>query len=89
MCPECRADGDFASSQRGKVTPSGQLAILPLAISVRAVHRLLEQRHHGAAWPSTEHPITHLASAIIRRINEASGLYQMFSVLADVVLLKE
>ena len=30
-----------------------------------------------------------LASAIIRRINEASGLYQMFSVLADVVLLKE
>ncbi|XDC53874.1 hypothetical protein R6Z07M_005056 [Ovis aries] len=57
--------------------------------TVRAVHRLLEQRHHGAAWPSTEHPITHLASAIIRRINEASGLYQMFSVLADVVLLKE
>ena len=65
------------------------LAILPLAVSVRAVHRLLEQRHHGVAWPSTEHPITHLASAIIRRINEASGLYQMFSVLADVVLLKE
>lgn len=57
--------------------------------TVRAVHRLLEQRHHGVAWPSTEHPITHLASAIIRRINEASGLYQMFSVLADVVLLKE
>lgn len=56
---------------------------------MRAVHRLLEQRHHGVAWPSTEHPITHLASAIIRRINEASGLYQMFSVLADVVLLKE
>ncbi|OWK03990.1 FOXRED2, partial [Cervus elaphus hippelaphus] len=56
---------------------------------VRAVHRLLEQRHHGVAWPSTEHPITHLASAIIRRINEASGLYQMFSVLADVVLLKD
>ena len=56
---------------------------------MRAVHRLLEQRHHSVAWPSTEHPITHLASAIIRRIHEATGLYHMFSVLADVVLLKE
>ncbi|XP_031527540.1 FAD-dependent oxidoreductase domain-containing protein 2 isoform X2 [Vicugna pacos] len=57
--------------------------------TVRAVHRLLEQRHHSVPWPSTQHPITQLASAIIRRVNEASGLYQMFSVLADVVLLKE
>ncbi|XP_047642332.1 FAD-dependent oxidoreductase domain-containing protein 2 [Phacochoerus africanus] len=57
--------------------------------TARAVHRLLEQRHHGVAWPATEHPVTQLASAIIRRINEASGLYQMFSVLADVVLMKE
>ncbi|XP_048658008.1 FAD-dependent oxidoreductase domain-containing protein 2 isoform X4 [Marmota marmota marmota] len=62
---------------------------LPLALSVRAVHRLLEHRHHGVAWPSTELPITQLTNAIIRRVNEASGLYQMFSVLADVILLKE
>ncbi|XP_028726894.1 FAD-dependent oxidoreductase domain-containing protein 2 [Peromyscus leucopus] len=57
--------------------------------TVRAVHRLLENRHHGIAWPSTEHPITQLTSSIIRRVNEASGLYQMFSVLADIILLKE
>ncbi|XP_045635569.1 FAD-dependent oxidoreductase domain-containing protein 2 [Ursus americanus] len=57
--------------------------------TVRAVHRLLEQRHHGVAWPSTEHPISQLTSSIVRRVNEASGLYQMFGVLADVVLLKE
>ncbi|KAM9671682.1 FAD-dependent oxidoreductase domain-containing protein 2 [Trichechus inunguis] len=57
--------------------------------TVRAVHRLLEHRHHGVAWPSTERPITQLTSSIIRRVNEASGLYQMFSVLADVILLKE
>ncbi|KAM6215927.1 FAD-dependent oxidoreductase domain-containing protein 2 [Rhynchocyon petersi] len=57
--------------------------------TVRAVHRLLEHRHHGIAWPSTVRPITQLTSAIIRRVNEASGLYQMFSVLADIVLLKE
>ncbi|KAF5919815.1 hypothetical protein HPG69_009804 [Diceros bicornis minor] len=57
--------------------------------TVRAVHRLLEHRHHGITWPATEHPITQLTSSIVRRVNEASGLYQMFSVLADVVLLKE
>ncbi|KAM7114271.1 FAD-dependent oxidoreductase domain-containing protein 2 isoform 2-T2 [Molossus nigricans] len=57
--------------------------------TVRAVHRLLERRHHGRAWPATEHPATQLTSCILRRVNEASGLYQMFSVLADVVLLKE
>ncbi|XP_069346252.1 FAD-dependent oxidoreductase domain-containing protein 2 isoform X2 [Eulemur rufifrons] len=57
--------------------------------TARAVHRLLEYRHHGIAWPSTELPITQLTSSIIRRVNEASGLYQMFSVLADVILLKE
>ncbi|XP_051045259.1 FAD-dependent oxidoreductase domain-containing protein 2 isoform X2 [Phodopus roborovskii] len=57
--------------------------------TVRAVHRLLEHRHHGISWPSTEHPITQLTSSIIRRVNEASGLYQMFSVLADIILLKE
>ncbi|XP_053750869.1 FAD-dependent oxidoreductase domain-containing protein 2 isoform X3 [Panthera pardus] len=57
--------------------------------TARAIHRLLEHRHHGVAWPSTEHPVSQLTSSIIRRINEASGLYQMFGVLADVVLLKE
>ncbi|KAM6162114.1 FAD-dependent oxidoreductase domain-containing protein 2 isoform 2-T2 [Erethizon dorsatum] len=57
--------------------------------TVRAVHRLLEHRHHGIAWPCTEHPITQLTNSIIRRVNEASGLYQMFGVLADVILLKE
>lgn len=30
-----------------------------------------------------------LTNAIVKRVNEASGLYQMFSVLADVILLKE
>ncbi|XP_025782616.1 FAD-dependent oxidoreductase domain-containing protein 2 isoform X1 [Puma concolor] len=57
--------------------------------TARAVHRLLEHRHHGVAWPSAEHPVSQLTSSIVRRINEASGLYQMFGVLADVVLLKE
>ncbi|XP_074127678.1 FAD-dependent oxidoreductase domain-containing protein 2 [Sminthopsis crassicaudata] len=57
--------------------------------TARAVHRLLEHRHHGIPWPSPVYPITQLTNTIIRRVNEASGLYQMFSVLADVILLKE
>ncbi|XP_062989549.1 FAD-dependent oxidoreductase domain-containing protein 2 [Elgaria multicarinata webbii] len=57
--------------------------------TARTVHRLLEVRHHGVPWPSSNHPIMQLTNAIVRRVNEASGLYQMFSVLADIVLLKE
>lgn len=60
-----------------------------LNASARAVHRLLENRHHGVPWPSTLRPVTQLTTAIIKRVNEASGLYQMFGVLADVVLLRE
>ncbi|NXQ99060.1 FXRD2 protein, partial [Sagittarius serpentarius] len=57
--------------------------------TTRAVHRLLENRHHGVPWPSTAYPITQLTNSIIKRVNEASGLYQMFSVLADIILLRE
>uniref|UniRef100_A0A8D0H2I6 FAD-dependent oxidoreductase domain-containing protein 2 n=1 Tax=Sphenodon punctatus TaxID=8508 RepID=A0A8D0H2I6_SPHPU len=57
--------------------------------TTRAVHRLLEHRHHAVPWPSPVFPITQLTNSIIKRVNEASGLYQMFSVLADIVLLSE
>ncbi|XP_059900380.1 FAD-dependent oxidoreductase domain-containing protein 2 [Gadus macrocephalus] len=56
--------------------------------TVRAVHRVLEQRYHGNRWPSTPLSVTQLHSWILRRVNEASGPYQMFGVLGDVVLLK-
>ncbi|XP_048448900.1 FAD-dependent oxidoreductase domain-containing protein 2, partial [Rhincodon typus] len=57
--------------------------------TARAVHHLLEHRYHGTTWPATTLPIIHLTNTIIKRINEASGLYQMFSVLADIVLLQK
>uniref|UniRef100_A0A8C4QYC6 FAD-dependent oxidoreductase domain containing 2 n=1 Tax=Eptatretus burgeri TaxID=7764 RepID=A0A8C4QYC6_EPTBU len=57
--------------------------------TTRAVHRLLEYRTHGVPWPSIRLPISQLFNTIVRRINEASGPYQMFSVLADVILLKK
>ncbi|XP_043535910.1 FAD-dependent oxidoreductase domain-containing protein 2 isoform X1 [Chiloscyllium plagiosum] len=57
--------------------------------TARAVHHLLEHRYHGTSWPATTLPISHLTNTIIKRINEASGLYQMFSILADIVLLQK
>ncbi|XP_024056333.1 FAD-dependent oxidoreductase domain-containing protein 2 [Terrapene carolina triunguis] len=57
--------------------------------TTRAVHHLLEHRHHGVPWPSSVYPITQLTNSIIKRVNEASGLYQMFSVLGDIILLRE
>ncbi|XP_053707510.1 FAD-dependent oxidoreductase domain-containing protein 2 [Synchiropus splendidus] len=56
--------------------------------TVRAVHRLLERRHHSVPWPSTRLTLTQLHSWILKRVGEASGPYQMFEVLGDVILLR-
>lgn len=56
--------------------------------TVRAVHRLLEQRYHGNPWQSTQLSATKLMSWIFKRVNEASGLYQMVGILGDVIVLK-
>jgi len=52
--------------------------------TARTVHRLLEKRNHGVSWPHRTYPITEIVPTIIKRINEASGTYQMFYVLGDV-----
>lgn len=57
-------------------------------VSVRAVHHLLEQRYHRTPWPSTPLSTTQLLSAILKRVGEASGPYQMFEILGDVILLR-
>uniref|UniRef100_A0A3Q3W1K2 FAD-dependent oxidoreductase domain containing 2 n=1 Tax=Mola mola TaxID=94237 RepID=A0A3Q3W1K2_MOLML len=56
--------------------------------TVRAVHRVLEQRYHGNPWHSTKLLTTQLLSLILKRINEASGPYQMVGVLGDVIVLR-
>lgn len=56
--------------------------------TVRAVHRVLEHRYHGVLWPSTKLQTTQLQSWVLKRANEASGPYQMFEVLGDIILLK-
>lgn len=54
----------------------------------RAVHRVLQHRYHSNSWPVTKLSITQLQSWILKRVNEASGPYQMYEVLGDVVLLR-
>ncbi|XP_035470688.2 FAD-dependent oxidoreductase domain-containing protein 2 isoform X3 [Scophthalmus maximus] len=56
--------------------------------TARAVHRILEQRYHSNPWPSTKLLTTQLQSWILKRVGEASGPYQMFEVLGDVILLR-
>ncbi|KAK7174350.1 hypothetical protein R3I93_001535 [Phoxinus phoxinus] len=56
--------------------------------TVRAVHKILEQRYHNIAWAATTLPISQLQSWILKRVNEASGPYQMFAVLGDIILLR-
>lgn len=64
------------------------LKSLCFATTVRAVHKILEQRYHNIAWPATILPISQLQSWILKRVNEASGPYQMFGVLGDIILLR-
>lgn len=56
---------------------------------VRSLHRRLEQRFHGVPWPArpvaTE--VQALGDVLLQRMNQASGPYQMFGVLGDVLLL--
>ncbi|WP_433336687.1 NAD(P)-binding domain-containing protein [Spirillospora sp. CA-294931] len=55
---------------------------------VRALHRIVENRYHGAEWPSRELAATPeaLAAAVIERVNRTSALWQQFGLLGDVVV---
>ena len=56
---------------------------------VRALHHILEQRHHGVAWPSRELEPTAeaVADAVVERVNRSSALWQVFGFLCDAVLV--
>ena len=56
---------------------------------VRALSRILDQRHHDTPWPERPLDATPeaITDAIIARINVTSALWQQFAVLADVVRL--
>ncbi|WP_066372065.1 NAD(P)-binding domain-containing protein [Herbidospora mongoliensis] len=55
----------------------------------RALHRILEERHHGTPWPAREigaDPKA-MAQAVLDRVNRSSALWQQFGVIADVIAL--
>jgi thioredoxin reductase len=56
---------------------------------VRALHRIMEQRYEGVAWPSQELAAAPeaVADAVIGRVNRTSALWQQFGFLADAVLI--
>ena len=63
-----------------------RICVIPPA---RALHHLLERKYHDVTWPSVTASIDQLIARIVKRINEASGIYQMFGVLGDVIVIDE
>jgi len=63
--------------------------MLVLWSAARALHRLIEWKNHAVPWPSRRGLDVDLLSRVVQRINEASGIYQMFGVLGDIVLLRQ
>jgi hypothetical protein len=57
-------------------------------VLARALHRLLEWKNHGLVWPTMSGSVIDLVTTIVKRINEASGIYQMYRMLGDVILLR-
>jgi thioredoxin reductase len=56
---------------------------------VRALHRMLERKYHGFAWPHTvlrSDPHT-LMEAVVERVNRTSALWQQFSFLCDLIVI--
>ncbi|MEV4170299.1 NAD(P)-binding domain-containing protein [Nonomuraea sp. NPDC049709] len=55
----------------------------------RALHRVLESRHHDVPWPARVLPAdpAALAEAVIGRVNRTSALWQQFGLLADVIVV--
>ena len=56
---------------------------------VRALHRILERKHHGVEWPRRELPADPgaLADAVLARVNRTSALWQQFGFLCDLVTI--
>ncbi|CAF1007257.1 unnamed protein product [Rotaria sp. Silwood1] len=53
----------------------------------RALHRIFEYCYHQQKWPSISLSWFSLTNYLIKRINEADGIYQMFGQLVDVILI--
>jgi thioredoxin reductase len=56
--------------------------------AVRALSRILDERHHERPWPhrQLESDPAALADAVVARVNRSSALWQQFGVLGDVIV---
>ncbi|WP_165988167.1 NAD(P)-binding domain-containing protein [Streptomyces sp. YIM 98790] len=56
--------------------------------AVRALSRILDERHHGRPWPGRTLPAVPeaLADAVVERVNRTSALWQQFGVLGDLLV---
>ncbi|MEC3979441.1 NAD(P)-binding domain-containing protein [Amycolatopsis sp. H20-H5] len=56
---------------------------------VRALQRILDERHHDRPWPHRRltADLDELTGSVITRINRTSALYQQFGFLADVLVV--
>ncbi len=59
--------------------------------NVCSLHRILEQRYHGAEWPYRVIGATpeELTQAVLDRVNVSSALWQQFGFLGDLILFDE
>ncbi|XP_048575414.1 FAD-dependent oxidoreductase domain-containing protein 2 [Nematostella vectensis] len=57
--------------------------------TTRALFHHLEWKFNKVIWPHITIPYLDLMNHIIKRINEASGIYQMFGVLGDVMVFRK
>jgi thioredoxin reductase len=58
---------------------------------VRALHRMLERKYHGVAWPEQKLRAdpTALMEAVVARVNRTSALWQLFASMGDLILVGE
>nr|CAB3246962.1 FAD-dependent oxidoreductase domain-containing protein 2-like [Phallusia mammillata] len=58
--------------------------------TAKSLHNILEWRHFRVPWPSVYFEnLQDLIPHMHKRVNEGSGIYQMFGVLCDVVIYNE
>lgn len=57
--------------------------------TARTLHRYLQVRNHGVSWPHVKIPVTDILAHVIQRVNEAAGIYQMFQILGDIMILNK
>ena len=59
--------------------------------NLRALHRILEYRNHGVAWPyrNASRDPESLSRTVISRVNSTSSLWHQFGVIGDLIVLAE